>query len=447
MRVRVLAPTSILLLVFCGILCCAVYLNTSSAIYGLLNRQLDETLDIIEGRVIEARRGGSSLRNPEYQGLIADFGVADGGVFVVDSDGVVIADTKGVMALKNVTSTDWYAEARNAVRSEFNATYGDAQINARSVVVDGKLVVSYLSSSLIDELTIRPVYVIGIVGLVGVIAIGIIIYLLVTRLLINPIESLREQVEGLPKDRKIDLKPLRSCPGLVAVAERLNGLLKENEARSGQIPRGKQLKESRESQAFESQGRGGQGWDNQSGGDRDPDSQGRGDPSGKDQGRDEGVLPSGEKPSTHRDASGAEGPFLGERPPTGEEAPPGREPLPCREAADSVREAAKAFEFVPLIREAFVRYRDSIDAKGIGLSVFTDNDLPHSIVADRQAAAAGLDRTLAKVFDEARTGSQVQVMVKLLPVGHATDTSDMEIAFDVRYNEQEDRVLLIAKRG
>ena len=225
MRARVLIPILLLLLVFCVALGYSVYTNVSSATYRLLNMQIDDTLRIIEGELLEIRHERGVITNEEYQDIVEDFGVVDGGVFVVDQEGTVIADSKRVILGMSVAQHDWFNEVKEKLNSEFHGDYGQTWIYAHSVLLDGKLIVSYVSSQAVEELMVTPLYVIGVVGLILVVVMGILIYLLLTRLLINPIEALAWQVRRIEKGKPIVIKPLKGCPEIAKTGETLNVIM------------------------------------------------------------------------------------------------------------------------------------------------------------------------------------------------------------------------------
>ena len=225
MRARILIPILILLIAFCGVLGFAVYSNISASTYDLLNKQIDDTLTIIENRFLEAKSQNVTINDQSFQELIAGMGIVDGGVFVVNERGIVIADTREIMTGYSLADSEWFHEARQSLRGVFFATYGRTEVFAHSVVLDGRLVVSYLSGSAVDALMITPIYVIGVVGIISATLMGIIIYFLITRLLINPVESLDEQIGGLAKGEEIDVDPLKRCPETASAARQLNMLM------------------------------------------------------------------------------------------------------------------------------------------------------------------------------------------------------------------------------
>lgn len=233
MRARILIPILILLVAFCGALGFAVYTNVTTSTTELLDKQLDNTLSSIESNLATAKNEGI-VTDETFQKIITNLGVADGGVFVVNENGVIIADSQQLMTGQSILSEGWYDEAKRTPRSEFSAVYGQTEIYAHSVVLDGKLVVSYLPNSSISELFMTPLYVIGVIGVISVTLVGIVVYFLITRLLINPIESLDEQIEELKKGTPIDMEPLKRNSQLVAMAKQLNKLIEGHDKGGGQ---------------------------------------------------------------------------------------------------------------------------------------------------------------------------------------------------------------------
>lgn len=229
MRGRILVPILMLLAAFCVVLAYAVYSNVSNATSELINKQLDGTLELVEKNLVEQGGASANLNNSEYQELVEGLGVSDGGVLIINESGVVVADSLHVMTNKRVSDQEWYQEALRALNGEFNAIFGQTEVYARSVQISGTVIVSYLSNDSVSGLFVTPLYVIGVVGLVSVVIVGILIYFLITRLVINPLESLDEQVHELDSVREIDLEPLKLCPEIAAPAEQFNRLLSERQ--------------------------------------------------------------------------------------------------------------------------------------------------------------------------------------------------------------------------
>ncbi|MDR1087740.1 MAG: hypothetical protein LBL23_00380 [Coriobacteriales bacterium] len=389
MRARILIPILVLLVVFCGVLGAAVYSNVSSATVRLLDRQIDETLRVLELEISAAQGSGANLTTARYQALIAGYGVAEGGVFIVDEKGLVIADANDVLTGTSVASSAWYEEARQNPSSEFSASYGQTPVYAHSVLVDDKLLVSCLPSKEINDLRVTPLYVIGVVGLVCVIIMGVLIYLLMTRALLNPLESFSGQLRGLLEGREIDLAPLRPCPELSASAELLNGLLVRGSV-SANAP---SAKKNRSLRIRRGQGSAGTGFSSE------PD-----------------AASSGAGLPTQTDSH-----------------PP-----------------ATDFELLTLLREVFEEQRQTIVSKRLRFSWLVGNGLPQNIVADRAQMRAGLGGLLAGACAQAAPGSEVKAELRLFSLEQApssSDTSSLALMFTIRYSGREESVLLEAQKG
>ncbi len=460
MRARILIPILILLVVFCGALGYAVYANISSATSDLLNKQIDDTLNFVENEIIEAKNTSSgTLSDASYQELIAGYATADGGVFVVNESGTVIADTQSILTGMSVTTHDWYQEASKEFNSEFYASYGGTQIYAHGVLMDGKLIVSYMSSKAIRELQLTPLYVIGVVGVICVVIMGILIYFLITRLLINPIESLDEQIRELPHGEEIDLKPLKSCPELAASAEELNELF-ELKFKGGVPPEENQSLAQSEAQGEDSSLVLGEG----AVGDRE-------------------IAVAVESLVAQQEAAAAVERYIAEHEPEQEpeqapepaaESPVDRQEVeqeaakeeaaqqdvateesisgePGAEAAGVIAELEQehptSFVFVDMLREVFEQRREIVTANKLKFSLLVDNKMPQSIRADRDEMRARIGGLLDNVFSETEPGSIVEAELSVTATNQVSDKEHIAITFDVHYNGQEEKILLQAIRG
>ena len=224
-RGKIIIPIVLLLSAFCGALGFAVYVNGSAATSEFVDKQIDVTLHAVESQINMKQAGRETLSNDAYQEIVSTFDSIDGGVFIVDERGDIIADSREIMVGFNVADHDWYIDAISNSKSKFTAYYGKTDVHAHGSVLNGKFVVSYLSSETVDKLLTTPLYVIFVVGIFSVALLGVVIYLLVTRQLINPVESLYLQIKGLFDGQMIELKPLKGCSEIEVSARRLNKFL------------------------------------------------------------------------------------------------------------------------------------------------------------------------------------------------------------------------------
>jgi hypothetical protein len=137
----------------------------------------------------------------------------------------VIADSASLMLGQEVASQDWFTEAYGAMISNFNATFGQAQVYARSIVADGNLLVAYIPASTLNSYLTSPLYLMGVIGLIALAIATFLIYMLITRLLIEPIEALYVGTEHLESGTRVDTKPLKRSKQLTEVAKSINGLI------------------------------------------------------------------------------------------------------------------------------------------------------------------------------------------------------------------------------
>lgn len=388
MRTRIMAPILILLIVFCGALGFAVYSNVTAAASEQINQQLDERLISLQNALIKARQNSGTLRTAQIEDIVQGIGSSNGGVFVVNEKGVVIADSQQVLTGEMVSSEGWYQQALAGARETYSATYGQTEVVMRSFVLNSTLLVSYVPGSTVTDLTQTPLYLIGVVGIIGVVLMGLLCYFLVTRLLINPIESLDEQLEEYAEGKPLDYKPLRLCPEIKESAEQLNEILEQATA-----SRRKALSAA--------------------------------------------MLATSEKPAQVSSAAelpvaeeaGASAPLVSEDPSASEE-----------ESGQLTR-----FDLTLVFHEIVEQCRDIVTSKNLKFSLLFGNDVPQVIVADKNKTTSELLSCLSEVLSAALPQSEIIATVALESPGRNAHASSDTIIFEIRYDGRASRVFIRAK--
>jgi len=227
-----LVPILVLLVMFCGALGIAVYSNLSSATDNLIQKQLNDRLNSVCDKMISAQQDNITLTAAQVQDIVDSLSMRDGGILVATADGLVIADSQQALVGMNIDDNDWFEEAYVTVSTSLLITVGHTEVIAQTAVIDKKLVVSYIPSKTVEDLTVTPMYVIAVVGLIGIVLMGIISYLIITRFLINPLESFSDQIDDFTRGKPIYLKPLAGSPEAISAAKQLNELLKQSMAHS-----------------------------------------------------------------------------------------------------------------------------------------------------------------------------------------------------------------------
>jgi hypothetical protein len=462
-----LIPIIALLVAFCGVLGFSVYSNVTTAMTDLFNKQLDASLELVEHRLVAAQES-QTLRPESYQEIIDGLGVADGGVFVVSETGEVIADSRQLMLGQQLANQDWYAAATQYITSEFTAVYGQAEVYAHGVILNDMLVVSYISSQKMTDFFNTPLYVIGCVGLVCVGIVVILIYFLITRLFIIPVESLDEQLDELTDniaekseyakefssgEVPLDLTPLKRCPELSASVRQVNKLLMYYAERAISAESG--------ALAGEASLAGDAGL--------------------------AGLVSSAKKKSSALvDPEPAAEPTAAAKPALSASS---AEPAPLPWLASSTQKTLSpakekaTFAVVDVLREAVSVHRQTITSKHLRFSLLVDDHTPEIVYANRYEISGALSGFLGKVLSEAAPNSQVdaEVIPKPLPqslhtqqpstiaqqpaqqpLSQTHDTAQrptqgtglrdpgkesIAIVLKVHYNGRDERVSLHVKRG
>ena len=390
MRIRVLVPIVVLLLLFCGALGTTVYFNISASANDLINRQLEERLNILADKILQARQTSGTLSSPQIETLVDSLKVNDGGVFVVNANGIIVADSPRFETGHDVSSQSWYQNALQASSISFTTTYGQAPVTARSIIFEDKILVSYLPTESVEALTVTPLYVIGVVGLVGVIIMTLLCYLIVTRLLINPLESLSEQIGDYVEGEPLKTKPLLRCPELASIGRQLNQLLKE--------------------------------------------------PPNILQSDTQSLLA---QPLAARPLAT----------PSQKVRPLVTQPQKAKKAAHVAEAVALqtgepvSFEFAELLREVFEPYRPTVIARKYQFSLRVGKGVPQIIIANKLLFATEIDNLFVRAFSEAAVGDKISAEVDLLFSPREDNFQDVSISFSIYYNGSEQTTILEARKG
>jgi hypothetical protein len=228
MRSRVIVPVVALMVATFIALGAVVATNVSATTQSIVDSQLRQTLSLAEIQLVKAKGTGPKLALRSYQTVVANFGTGSNiGVFVVDANGKIIADSSSTMLNQDVSAQGWLIGALNAKAPEFTADFGQSQIYCQSFVFDDCLLVAFIPVSELSNLLYSPLYLMGVIGLIGLILLTFLVYILITRLLVEPIEFLHIQTEGLAPGKMIDVDSvlLKRNRELVEISNSFNEVL------------------------------------------------------------------------------------------------------------------------------------------------------------------------------------------------------------------------------
>jgi len=355
-------------------------------------------------------------------------------------------------------------------------------------------VVSDLLSKTVEDLTITPMYVIAVVGLIGIVLMGIISYLIITRFLINPLESFSDQIDDFTRGKPIYLKPLAGSPEATSAAKQLNELLKQSMAHSR--PKGAEAPPSK----HEPGEAGLQAELAAANTEQTPLEAGvemgaaavvpagvatgvaaavataakpeqpvvAADELVKDWGR-ETTGPAGEprqpivepkqpiveqkQPIVEQKQPIVEQkqPIVEQRQPIVEPRQPIAEPTqpayePKREFKETESEPYTSIELASLLREVFEQHHNNVMSKKLKFSLLVNNEVPLVIRAQKSKLTGELKKAFSGVFEDADFASEVNAQASLLPNVYLTEADDVNICFDFYYNNRHERTVVEAKR-
>lgn len=390
MRAKVLLPILGLLVVFCVGLGAAVYMNMSQSSIILMEQQLHDRIDIAYQKIQLTQQAGGLLTATQIQSILDEMSVHEGGIFIAGSDGIVIADSQLTQIGENIALQDWFTDVFSSVDVIHSIEVGSTDVVACAATIDGWLFVAYYPQEMMDTLTITPLYVIGVVGITGIVVLGFCSYLLITRFLVNPIEALDEQMEDFAKGRHIQTRPLASNSAITRIAQSLNDMLKPAA---------------------------------------------------------EAATETGPAAEAAPKAGPAAAPA-----PAPEPAPAPAEAAPETRLAAAPADAPGqnsrvVFDLTQVLREAFAQVHSQIETKAIKFSLLIANDVPLTLEADKELFDEEISSLLAAAIEAAASGTEVKAVLRLQPARLESHSDDISICFVINYNSIDKTTVLDAKKG
>ncbi|MDR3136412.1 MAG: hypothetical protein LBU07_03200 [Coriobacteriales bacterium] len=451
MRLRIIVPIIVLLALLLVGLGFAVAQNVSSATHRLFDQQLDVSLDSVLSTLERSRVAHPSVQ--VYQEAVAAAGVGDdGGIFVVDANGRVIVDPTRVMINQNLAEEVWYQQARNAIPPSFEATFGQSSVYAHARQNDDKLIVSYIPAAELNNYLTTPLYLVGVTGLVVWVIMSLVIYFLLTRQLIDPLESFALQLKTLQKGQQLETQPLQHNRVVLAAALFINqlhaGVQPQAVASTNLHPRVRPAQDSFQAQF-----------------------QATASPApvpGMNrlaQAPAAGLSAPAAARSAPTPSAGLSAPAATRSAPAssaGLAAPASSAGLPPSSLHAQPATAAAGFlqvrnqVFVDLMRATIAPLLPAITAKQLRFSLFVDSKMPHRLIADQTVFQQSLRQFLATTVDAAVAQDQIQsfadhltseALAALFPSSAALAPDQEVIRFRVLHTGQSKDLFIVVNKA
>ena len=330
------------------------------------------------------------LQELDMNSILSTYKVAmEGGVFIMDASGVVIADTKSINLGQSLGEEPWFKQAASGDTSAFEFEFGMARAYGKGVMYEGSLIVTYRPYSSMSNLWNTPVFIsILILAVVFIILVNL-LYFVLSRAVIRPMEKLYDSLNELKKGNRIDQKAVGRSVELQELTASVNDMLDRFESSYTVAPKPKTFAEK--PAAFEEQ----------------PEA------------FEEQPIATAEKPTPLEEQPT----FLEEKLEAPEQPTPLEEqpeasaeklqaqlaakqliaqiPLepPYEPKAQSIEPLPTSFTFEQLFHQGIAAIKKGLDKKNLKLSVYIDRHIPKTVIGDCQ----NLVQTIINLLDNAVT--------------------------------------------
>ncbi|MDR2713954.1 MAG: response regulator [Coriobacteriales bacterium] len=145
------------------------------------------------------------LEGVDLQVVLPSFKISmDGGVFVMDNDGKVVADSQKIYLGRDLSSEPWFKHVALGSASIFEFEFGKTKAYGKSGIYKDRILVTYRPYSTVNNFKNTPVFIIIAVGLLGLLILVNLLYMALTRVAVRPIENINDELDNLKQGQRIE---------------------------------------------------------------------------------------------------------------------------------------------------------------------------------------------------------------------------------------------------
>jgi hypothetical protein len=163
-----------------------------------------------------------------------------GGVFVVDGNKNVIADSARLYLDSNIADQPWANLLGTAQLATFEFEFGGTPVMAKCLMFPDDsqyfkdtIIVAYVPVADVESYRVSPILTLGIIGGLGLILLIFLVFFLINRVVLKPLDNITAQVEELGSGGRIDIEALKRNTEFAFIGHAFNEMLDRAEGFGG----------------------------------------------------------------------------------------------------------------------------------------------------------------------------------------------------------------------
>ncbi|MDR0827884.1 MAG: response regulator [Desulfovibrio sp.] len=148
-----------------------------------------------------------------------------GGVLVFGADRKVLADSHGLFKVRDEVGEKWLEQIFSGPGGEVEFAYNGEAVRGHYLRSGSMVIVAYLPFTEYDSYVSTPLHSTIILGFMGAALLSIVLYLLLTRIVLRPLEHLSEDVKALESGGMVDDRLLSRSREFSLLGEAINNMV------------------------------------------------------------------------------------------------------------------------------------------------------------------------------------------------------------------------------
>jgi signal transduction histidine kinase len=149
----------------------------------------------------------------------------NGGVFILDQEGKVIADSQRLLNGTDLNSEIWVSTALHDAGHTFDFIYNNERVYGVSEQTENMTIVVYIPYEDMNKYTMDTVVYAAIFGLIIALILVLIVYMIVTRFVIRPLERLSSDVAAIDTGEGLDTSGYAKSVEFLSLSTSIDNML------------------------------------------------------------------------------------------------------------------------------------------------------------------------------------------------------------------------------